>query len=177
MKGLLILLSISAVAIPIAFYSWQEHKARQITEEQQLAQNCANALKHASAAAAIHTALRAAMFEDDLASEITEKLGALNEQMEVLVKRGRPDDQSEVKKDIYNNFVGVTLSKFLLKHPQLDRRSILGKLCQVNILITDKDAINTQNQPQKINLDTAYKWLESHKSKIRDEFANFSQNF
>jgi len=138
-KLLLAVLAISVLA-PLSFYGWHDWKAKKLTETHALPYGCSNAIKHASAAALVYTVLHTLGLGHARTSAMVEELGILNEWAETYVKRGKPDTTGEMKKDLFNNLVGIELARQLAANAALSKDWSLALLCKEAVLITDAQA-------------------------------------
>ncbi len=149
------------------FFAWYEWWAGDMVAREGVNPRCENAIKHAVAAADVYSALRVVGVSTDTAEFIVLELGILNERAEPYVRRS-PEDMREVKKDLYNNVVGIELAKWRALHPHHTKIRLLTILCQNAILVTRRAFFGRRSPQSPSGLAEPIQWFENNRESIRN---------
>ena len=134
----------------------------------------ANALKHAEAAAALYSILRFAGVSAEASERGVIRLGIINEQVEIYVKRGSKDSTLEMMRDLHNNMVGITVAKWRHSSAAPDRRSRpeqVVALARDGVLLRSRHDISLSPEEirraeQGVDIDSAISWFGRNKAAI-----------
>ncbi|HZO44559.1 MAG TPA: hypothetical protein VFB68_01640 [Xanthobacteraceae bacterium] len=170
MLGFLLIL----VLPPAIFYGWFELQSRATVDRNALDPGFANALKHADAAATVYSVLRLVGVSAGAAENSAVKLGIINEQVEIYVKRGSKDSTIEMMRDFHNNMVGITVAKWRYSLTASDRRSRseqLVALARTGVLLRSRHDISLSPEEahraeQGADIDWAINWFRRNMAAI-----------
>ena len=159
---------LAVVVPPATFYGWFELQSRLTTGRHGLDAGYANALKHAEAAAALHSTLRLVGVSAHLSERIVVGLGVVNEHVELYVKRGRKDSTLEMMRDLHSNIAGISVARWrenesMSDHPT--RSEQLVALARAGVLLRSEDDVSLSSEvrlraKQSADLDWATSWFE-----------------
>lgn len=156
---------------PTLFYSGFEWASHHITHEHSLPKTARNSIKHAYTAAMLYTVMCGMGINAEIAERIVISLGIVNEKIETYVKAGKKDSPAEIRKDLYNNWAGITSAKWRLEHAPgiklseiITRLAMKQKLMLIPALLPLEDA-----HPGMRTMDDEEAWFLHHQETIAAE--------
>ena len=159
---------------PAIFYGWFELQSRATADRNALDPGFANALKHADAASTVYSMLRFVGVGAEAAENSVIRLGIINEQVEIYVKRGSKECTLEMMRDLHNNMVGITVAKWRDSMTASDRRTRteqLVALARAGVLLRSRHDISlspdeARRAEQGADIDWAASWFGRNKGAI-----------
>src|SRR5215510_13277402 len=175
---------LAVVIPPVTFYGWFELQSRLTTGRHGLDAGYANALKHAEAAAALHSTLRLIGVSAHLSERIVVGLGVVNEHVELYVKRGRKDSTLEMMRDLHSNIAGISVARWRESDSMSDHRSRseqLVALARAGVLLRSEDDVSLSPEEwprakQSADLDWALSRFERNRVAIEQQVAQALQD-
>ena len=161
---LLTTIAASTAAFLHVFYDRYEAMARHIGKTLDYDADTANAIKHATAASDMFSALRPVM-GDEIAEAAVIRLGVLNEYIERVIYPNDRDSAREIMKDLHNNYAGIMAAKLADGSDAFD---IIISFGANRTLIVNRiyNPFFSDKEPKNDVVAYGYEWFKEHHSEI-----------